>query len=86
MLGIKEQEKGKKAKLIYLFFEPIAENDEDSGLVDYIFDKLSSEIKLIFESVIIKDFCSANNIELVAIKEKSRIMEPLTTNNMFKIY
>lgn len=86
LLGIKEQEKGKKAKLIYLFFEPIAENDEDSGLVDYIFDKLSSEIKLIFESVIIKDFCSANNIELVAIKEKSRIMEPLTTNNMFKIY
>lgn len=86
LLGIKEQNQGKKAKLIYMFFEPIADNTEDADLTYKVFEELESEIMLIFESGIIKDFCNANNIELEAIKEKSRIMEPLSTNNNEKIY
>ena len=86
LLGIKEQNQGQKAKLIYLFFEPIAENAEDAVFVNKVFDELETEIKLIFESDIINDFCSANNIELSAIKEKSRIMEPLYRSNKVDIY
>lgn len=86
LLGIKEQNKGKKAKLVYMFFEPVAESDEDLVSVSNVFNELETEIKLIFESDIIKRFCNANSIDLSAIKEKSRIMEPLTINNKFVIY
>ena len=86
LLGIKEQNKGKNAKLIYMFFEPITESDEDSVSVSNVFNELATEIKLIFESDIIKRFCNANSIELSAIKEKSRIMESLTMDNKFVIY
>lgn len=86
LLGIKEQKENKKAKLIYLFYEPVADNDEDYILINKVFDELSTEIKLIFESDIIKKFCTAYNVELIAIKENSRIMEPLTEFNKVIIY
>lgn len=86
LLGIKEQNQGKKTKLIYMFFEPISDNTEDTALIYKVFEELESEIKLIFESGIIKDFCNANNIELEAIKERSRIMEQLNIYNVFSIY
>ena len=86
LLGIKEQKGNKKAKLVYLFFEPVSDNDEERLFVNDIFDELAIEIKLIFESDIIKNFCTANNIELIAIKEKSRIMEPLNRYNKYTIY
>ena len=86
LLGIKEQNQGKKAKLVYMFFEPTSDNAEDTALIYKVFKELESEIKLIFESGIIKDFCRTNNIELAAIKEKSRIMEQLNIYNAFSIY
>lgn len=86
LIGIKEQNKGKKSKLIYLFFEPIADNDSDNISIKQIFDELEAEIKLIFESDIIKSFCNINNIELSAIKEKSRTMEALNKYNKYIIY
>ena len=69
-----------------MFFEPITDNTEDTALIYKTFEELKTEIELIFKSSIIKNFCSANNIELSAIKEKSKIMEPLSTNNKEKIY
>ena len=86
LLGIKEQNKNTKSKLIYLFFEPVSDNDEERLFVNDIFYELAIEIKLIFESDIIKNFCKTNNIELIAIKEKSRIMEPLNKYNKYTIY
>lgn len=86
LLGIKEQNKTTKSKLVYLFFEPISDNDKERLFVNDVFDELAVEIKLIFESDIIKNFCTANNIELIAIKEKSRIMEPLNRYNKHMIY
>lgn len=86
LLGIKEQKGDKKAKLVYLFFEPATDNDEDRIFINKVFDELSTEIKLIFESDIIKGFCETYNIELMAIKEKSRIMEALTKFNEVTIY
>ena len=86
LLGIKEQNKNKKAKLVYLFFEPVSDNAAERLFVNDVFDELAAEIKLIFESDIIKKFCTANNIELVVIKEKSRIMEPLNIYNKYTIY
>ena len=86
LLGIKEQNQGKKAKLIYMFFEPITDSSEDTALIHKTFEELESEIKLIFKSSIINDFCRINNIELEAIKEKSRVMEPLSVNNKIKLY
>lgn len=86
LLGIKEQKGNKKAKLVYLFFEPVSDNAEERLFVNDIFDELAVEIKLIFESDIIKNFCKANDIELIAIKEKSRIMESLNIYNKHTIY
>lgn len=86
LLGIKEQNQEQRVKLIYMFFEPITDNTEDTALIYKTFEELKTEIELIFKSSIIKNFCSANNIELSAIKEKSKIMEPLSTNNTEKIY
>lgn len=86
LFGIKEQKGNKRAKLVYLFFEPVADNNKDYIFANKVFDELSTEIKLIFESDIIKKFCEAYNIELIAIKEKSRIMEPLNKYNKHTIY
>ena len=86
LLGIKEQNKGKRAKLVYLFFEPSAFNDQDAALVNEVFNELANETKLIFNSDIIRNYCNANNIDLTALKEKSRVMEPLNKSNTFNLY
>lgn len=85
-MGIKEQNEGKTSKLVYLFFEPISDNYEDSAFINEVFNDLSSEIKAIFESDIIKSFCEKNRIELTAIKETSKTMVSLNSHNTIAIY
>lgn len=86
LIGIKEQTKDRTAELVYLFFEPISNNYEESAFLYKIFNDLSSEIKAIFESDVIKNFCEQNRIKLTAIKETSRTMEPLNMLNKAVIY
>lgn len=85
LLGIKVQSKGKKAKLVYLFFKPSSDDSEIKLKINEIFDELADEIKSIFNSKWIKDFCTNNNIELMAIAEESKVMEKLTLNNMINL-
>ena len=81
LLGIKVQSKGKKAKLVYLFFKPISNDIETNAKVNEVFDELKEEIKSIFNSKYIKEFCENNNIELSVVAEESKVMEKLTLSN-----
>ena len=51
-----------------------------------VFIELEKEIKLIFESEPIKNFCENNHIKLMAIAEKSTIMKSLTNENLEVFY
>ena len=84
LMGVKSHSKGKKATLIYLFFCPI--NDKKQKEIDEVFKSLKDEIIAIFNSAPIRRFCDDNKIYLKAVCEKSRIMEPLTENNIEIIY
>jgi hypothetical protein len=86
LLGIAKQTKGKKAKLIYMFFKPICGDTKHMSGVEEVFEKLSEEIKIIFNSKPIRKICEDNEIELVAITETSVVMEKLTKENMRYIY
>lgn len=86
LLGIKAHQKGKKAKLIYLFFKPISEDKETAVLINTVFDELEKEIKAIFKCEVIKDFCNNNNIELVAIAQESETMKKLDSARVIKLY
>lgn len=82
--GCEESFKGQKATLTYLFFCPI--NDKKQKEIDEVFKSLKDEIIAIFNSAPIRRFCDDNKIYLKAVCEKSRIMEPLTENNIEIIY
>lgn len=81
LLGIAEQNKGKPAKLVYMFFKPVVDDKDVAGNIEKVFDKLKKEIKAIFDCKLINGFCKANNIELMAIAEESRVMGKLAKEN-----
>lgn len=82
LLGISSQKDVvENVRLVYLFFKPKTDSDEDSRSIDEVFDLLQSEIKKIFNSKPIKSFTTKNNITLSAIAEFSEVMEPLTKEN-----
>ena len=81
LLGIAEQNKGKRAKLVYMFFKPVVDDKDVANDIEKVFDKLKDEIEVIFGCKIIREFCKANNIELMAIAEESRVMGKLTKEN-----
>lgn len=67
-----------------MFFCPI--NDNKQKEIDEVFKSLKDEIVAIFNSAPIRSFCDDNEINLKAVCEKSRIMEPLTKNNIEIIF
>lgn len=85
LLGIAQQSKGKNAKLVYLFFKPLAKEEAISKEIDLIFAELKEEIKAIFSCSIIREFCEENQIELEAIAEESSVMEKLNKMNVRNI-
>ena len=97
LLGIANQE-GTNKKLVYLFFRPDPLKKRGgselykkmASLYDEclkeVTDKLCYEINIIFNSRPIKTFCKNNNITLMAIAEKSAVMEPLTNKNLEVLY
>ena len=64
-----------------MFFKPVVDDKDVADNIKDIFDELKEEIKVIFDCKIIREFCKANNIELMAIAEESRVMEKLTKEN-----
>lgn len=78
LLGIANCNKGKKAKLVYLFYKPLTEDER----VETVFNELNDEIKTIFNCEVIRDFCKAHNIELMAIAQCSKVMQKLEKNNV----
>lgn len=97
LLGIANQS-GSNKKLVYLFFRPDPLKKRGgselyrkmTSLYDEclkeVTDKLCDEINIIFNSKPIKTFCQNNNITLMAIAEKSAVMEPLTNKNLEVFY
>lgn len=84
LLGIASQ-KHESATLVYLFFKPQADSVEAQRKIDAIFDALSNEIKSIFQSSPIQQFCQAHSISLRAVAECAPIMEPLTFSNLITL-
>ena len=97
LLGIAKKD-GTNKKLIYLFFRPDPMKKRGGselyrkmtllydGCLKEVTDKLCNEIKIVFNSKPIKSFCENSKITLMAIAEKSDVMEPLTNNNMEVLY
>ena len=54
--------------------------------VEEVFKELQDEIKTIFSSKSIQIFTSRNNIELSAIAEYAKIMEPLSKDNTIILF
>ncbi len=86
LLGIKEHQKGKKAKLVYMFFKPVTEDEETAQMINSVFGELKEEIETIFDCDIIKNFCDKNNIELMAIAQESKTMKKLDSAKVIKLY
>lgn len=86
LLGVAKKTGDKPAKLVYLFFIPVVDDEETAGEIKEVFDQLQSEVKAIFTSEPIVKFCKAKNISLSAIAEKSRTMETLSAENMVVLY
>ena len=83
MLGIASQkEVGDSATLMYLFFKPQTENNEQQKEIENIFADLTDEIELIFKSEPVRKFIEKNNIKLCAIAEYAKVMCALSTENM----
>lgn len=76
----------KPATLVYLFFKPQAENTAEQKQIDEVFCKLQSEIKCIFNSEPIANFCKANQITLRAVAQNAPVMGNLTVGNMIALY
>lgn len=85
-LGIKEHQKGKNAKLVYMFFKPVTDDEETAILIKTVFDELAKEIKAVFECKVIKKFCEDSNIELMAIAQESKTMKKLDSAKVIKLY
>lgn len=73
-------------KLVFLFYWPITDNVNVNEEIEFVFGELKKEINSIFNSNPIKMFCTANNIEVVAVVEKSKMMEALNYNNIEELY
>lgn len=86
LLGIKEHQNGKKARLIYMFFKPMTNDEKTAALIESVFKDLKEEIEAIFNCDIIKDFCKKNNIELMAIAQESKIMKRLDSAKVINLY
>ena len=54
--------------------------------LEKVFDELKTEIEHIFGSKPIKTFCDKEHIKLMAIAEKSAVMEQLTNKNLEVLY
>lgn len=77
LLGIKNVKGKEPATLMYLFFKPIAEKDQDKALLDKVFAELEAEMEKIFNSKPIKTFAEENNIKLMAVIENEKVMKSL---------
>ena len=86
LLGIKEHQKCKKAKLVYMFFKPVTDDKETATLIESVFKELKEEIEAIFKCDTIKEFCKNNNIELMAIAQKSKTMKKLDSEDTIYLY
>lgn len=86
LLGIANQTKGKRAKLVYLFFKPKNSDEKTNARIDEIFEELRNEIHLIFSSKVIEEFCLDNQIELEAIVQECDVMKKLDTCNSWKLF
>jgi hypothetical protein len=86
LFGIAEQNKNKNAKLVYMFFNPITGDADKAEQIEDVFKDLTEEIKVIFKCDVIKSFCKRKNIELIAIAEKSEIMQSISNDNLDIIY
>ncbi len=88
LLGIKEhqKEKGKNAKLVYMFFKPVSEDKETAKMINSVFEELKTEIRAIFECKVINGFCNENNIELMAIAQENKTMEKLDSAPIVELY
>ena len=85
LLGIARQNKGEKAKLVYLFFKPLTEEEGKQEFVNKVFSELENEINMIFKKGLIPEFCKMNNIELEAIAQESDIMCKLESRNVINL-
>ncbi|WP_419516732.1 hypothetical protein [Megamonas funiformis] len=54
--------------------------------MEKVFEELQAEIKNIFSSKPIQIFISNNNIELSAIAEYAKVMEPLSKDNTIILF
>lgn len=86
LLGIRSQSNGAQAKLIYLFFYPVTDDEKTNNEIQAVFDELKKEINAVFNSKPIKTFCRKNNIILQAFAEKSKVMTDLNVNNVISLY
>ena len=77
LLGIKNVKGKEPATLMYLFFKPIAEKEQDNDLIDEVFAELEAEMERIFNSKPIKTFAEENNIKLMAVIENEKVMKSL---------
>lgn len=74
------------AKLVYLFFKPKMDLEIERIQVEKVFEELQAEIKNIFSSKPIQIFIRNNNIELSAIAEYVKVMEPLSKDNTIILF
>ena len=93
LLGIAHVNKRNKTKgsnaeatLCYMFFKPLSDNQEINLTINDTFKTLRKEIKAVFESNPIQEFCKMNNIKLKAIAEHSKTMRPLNSENIEHLY
>lgn len=88
LLGVSKSKESEKApaKLVYLFFKPACKNEKTQKQIDDVFDKLSKEVKSIFDSTPIQRFILKHNIKLEAVAECSEIMRDLTYENKIVLY
>ena len=84
LLGIANQSKGKRVKLIYLFYKPESNNSAVSTKINEIFKELQNEVKSIFGCEMVKEFCLENQIELDVIVQHGKVMGKLTRDNSEK--
>ncbi|WP_282927283.1 hypothetical protein [Megamonas funiformis] len=81
-----QKDKDIPAKLVYLFFKPKMDLEIGRIQVEKVFEELQAEIKNIFSSKPIQIFISNNNIELSAIAEYAKVMEPLSKDNTIILF
>lgn len=74
--GIASSKKG-RAKLVYMFFRPLCEDENEQRKIDEVFRELKDEIETVFHENRIKNFCKRHGIDLCAVVQSARVMEAL---------